>query len=157
MTEVELIEKIARGMAPEMTDKPWECECTEKRGTNCDCGDAMIEERVDRYDEDLCRDDVRIYARAALAAIREAGCVIVPSNIRRAFYYPIEMPVTKDGQGPATVGVDAEQITYEVWDQLLASHGSHNNLPDAINQANALNDRDIYYASPLKGENNVRG
>ena len=91
-------------------------------------------------------------ARAALAAIREAGCVIVPSDIRRAFYFPIEMPVTKDGQGPAKVGVDAEQITYEVWDQLLSSHGSHNNLPDAINQANALNDRDISSASPLKGE-----
>ena len=103
-------------------------------------------------DGQISKKYARFKARAALAAIRKAGCVIVPSNIRRAFYYAIEMPVTKDGQGPATVGVDAEQITYEVWDQLLASHGSHNNLPDAINQANALNDRDISYASPLKGE-----
>jgi hypothetical protein len=78
MTEYELIDEMAMEMAPEMTDKPWECECTKKRGTNCDCGDAMNEERVDRYDEDLCRDDLRRYARAALRAIRKAGCEVAP-------------------------------------------------------------------------------
>jgi hypothetical protein len=78
-------------------------------------------------------------ARAVLSAIREAGCAVVPSDIRRSFFYPIEMPLSEDGQGPAKVGVDATQITYEVWDQLLNSHGSHENLPDAINQAIALN------------------
>ncbi|CAB4138954.1 hypothetical protein UFOVP346_9 [uncultured Caudovirales phage] len=36
-------------------------------------------------------------------------------DVRKWFHYPIEMPVTADGQGPATVGQDAAKITYEVW------------------------------------------
>ena len=88
-------------------------------------------------------------ARAAISVIREAEFTVVPSDIRRAFYYPIEMPVTADGHGPATVGVDAVKITYEVWDCLLNSHGSHDNLPDAINQAIALNSRAMIAASPI--------
>jgi len=140
MTEDELIEKLARAMC-DTWGYLWDGEPNDEQTAPETCVDIVPGKSL-----------YREAARAALAAIREAGCVIVPSNIRRAFYYPIEMPVTKDGQGPATVGVDAEQITYEVWDQLLASHGSHNNLPDAINQANALNDRDISYTSPLKGE-----
>jgi hypothetical protein len=62
------------------------------------------------------------------------------SDVRKWFYYPIEMPITSDGQGPATVGVDAAAITYEVWDRLFNTHGSFDNLPDAINEAMRLND-----------------
>ena len=61
------------------------------------------------------------------------------SDVRKWFYYPIEMPLTCDGQGPATVGVDAASISYEVWDILLNTHSSHDNLPDAINEAMRLN------------------
>jgi hypothetical protein len=60
-------------------------------------------------------------------------------DVRKWFHYPIEMPVTEDGQGPATVGMDAEKITYEVWDQTLTTHASFDNLPDAINEAMRLN------------------
>ena len=140
MSEDELIEKMARAMC-DTWGYLWDGEPNDEQTAPETCVDIVPGKSL-----------YREAARAALAAIREAGCVIVPSDIRRAFYFPIEMPVTKDGQGPAKVGVDAEQITYEVWDQLLSSHGSHNNLPDAINQANALNDRDISSASPLKGE-----
>lgn len=59
-------------------------------------------------------------------------------DVRRWPYYPIEMPVTDDGKGPATVGKDAVKITYEVWDRLYNSHGSFDNLPDAINEAMRL-------------------
>ena len=61
------------------------------------------------------------------------------SGVRQWFHYPIEMPVTKDGHGPATVGVDADRIEYEVWDVLLNSHASFDNLPDAINEVMRLN------------------
>ena len=61
------------------------------------------------------------------------------TDVRKWFYFPIEMPLTADGQGPATVGVDAATISYEVWDVLLNTHSSHNNLPDAINEAMRLN------------------
>lgn len=64
---------------------------------------------------------------------------LLPSDVRQWFYYPIEMPLTEDGQGPATVGKDAARITYEVWDVLLNTHGSFDNLPDAINEAMRLN------------------
>ena len=60
-------------------------------------------------------------------------------DVRRWDYYPIEMPLTADGKGPATVGVDAARIAYEVWDRDLSSHASYDNLPDAINEAMRLN------------------
>jgi hypothetical protein len=63
---------------------------------------------------------------------------VVP-DVRRWSYYPIEMPVNSDGQGPATVGVDAVAITYEVWDKLFNTHASFDNLFDAINEAMRLN------------------
>ena len=71
--------------------------------------------------------------RAALAA-----SPLPHLDVRQWDYYPIEMPVTADGCGPATVGVDAVQITYELWDKLLTSHASFDNLPDAINEAMRL-------------------
>ena len=71
------------------------------------------------------------------------------SDVRKWFYYPIEMPLTCDGQGPATVGVDAASISYEVWDILLNTHSSHDNLPDAINEAMRLN--------ALLNENEIEG
>ena len=61
--------------------------------------------------------------------------VTVPANVRQWHYYPIEMPVTAGGDGPATVGDDAARMTYEVWDWTFNSHGSFDNLPDAINCA----------------------
>jgi hypothetical protein len=64
---------------------------------------------------------------------------MLPTNVREWYFFPIEMPLSIDGQGPATVGVDAHQITYEVWDAELNTHGSFDNLPDAINKAIELN------------------
>ena len=72
-----------------------------------------------------------------------AALVVGYEDVRKWFYYPIEMPVTAEGMGPATVGVDASKITYEVWDVLLNSHGSFDNLPDAINEAIRLNTRTL--------------
>ena len=58
-----------------------------------------------------------------------------PLNVRTWPFYPIEMPLTEDKMGPATIGKDAAVITYEVWDHFCNAHGSYNYLPDAINQA----------------------
>ena len=60
------------------------------------------------------------------------------NDVRTWPFYPIVMPTTKDGRGPATVGKDADKIEYEVWDSLLNSHGSYEYLPDAINEAMRL-------------------
>lgn len=60
-------------------------------------------------------------------------------SVREWEYYPIEMPVDSEGRGPATMGVDAVRMTYEVWDQLFNVHASFDNLPDAINEAMRLN------------------
>lgn len=60
-------------------------------------------------------------------------------DVRRWYFYPIEMPLTEDGQGPATVGIDAARLSYEVWDVCLNKHASFDNLPDAINEAIRLN------------------
>ena len=126
MTEQERVEKVAEAiLASELWPGAWEKA------------------------NEVERNAVLHKARAALSVIRGAEFTVVPSDIRRAFYYPIEMPVTADDHGPATVGVDAVKITYEVWDRLLNSHGSYDNLPDAINQAIALNSRAMIAASPI--------
>lgn len=72
---------------------------------------------------------------AGLQAVETEG----GNDVRRWQYYPIQMPLTDDGHGPATIGVDATTITYEVWDRELTSHGSFGNLPDAINESMRLN------------------
>lgn len=61
------------------------------------------------------------------------------ADVRQWWHYPIEFPIDADGNGPAKVGVDAVKITYEVWDVLLNTHASFDNLPDAINEAMRLN------------------
>lgn len=73
-----------------------------------------------------------------LSAI-EAVDPVTFCDVRKWEFYPIEMPVTSDSRGPATVGKDAVRIEYEVWDRTYTSYGSHDNLPDAINQAMFLN------------------
>jgi len=60
-------------------------------------------------------------------------------DCRQWWNYVVPMPLTADDQGPATVGVDAAKMHYEVWDQDLVTHGSFDFLPDAINYAMALN------------------
>ncbi len=64
--------------------------------------------------------------------------ISVPKSMRDWYFFPIEMPVTALGHGPATVGDDAVKVTYEVWDRVLNTHGSHDFLVDAIDQALAL-------------------
>lgn len=60
-------------------------------------------------------------------------------GVRNRFYYPIVMPLNAEGQGPAS---DAEctKITFEVWDQELTSHHSFDNLPDAVDKAESMNE-----------------
>lgn len=66
-TEAE-IEAGARALAAHWGEH-WECSCLAERGADCDCGDAMSEDRSDRYDERPSRNDCRAAARAVLEAI----------------------------------------------------------------------------------------
>lgn len=66
-------------------------------------------------------------------------------NMRLWQYYPIEMLLNKDGDGPCKVE-EAHGLVYEVWDRNSNSHSTHNNLADAINAAidlNLMNDPDF--------------
>ena len=74
----DLREKVARAIATTYSTKPWECVCTSRKGLDCDCGDAMLEERCDRYDEDMSREDCYQGANTILAAIEASGHRIVP-------------------------------------------------------------------------------
>lgn len=65
------------------------------------------------------------------------GNVMLPADSRDWFYFPIIMPLDKDGRGPAPLEEIAE-ITWQVWDQCCDCHGSHSALMDAVNQAIAL-------------------
>ena len=60
-------------------------------------------------------------------------------DVRTWFYYPIYMPLDKDGNGPETRPEKVRKETWEVWDQWISSYGSHDYLADAINQAIKLN------------------
>lgn len=66
--------------------------------------------------------------------------ISVDPNVRNWYYFPIEMPVDKDGCGPATLGVDAVRVTYEVWNALYETVARFDYLPDAINEAMRLNE-----------------
>ncbi|NTF18211.1 hypothetical protein G6L37_07310 [Agrobacterium rubi] len=79
------------------------------------------------------------YERRIMAAIEPQDDAAGLPDVRQWQHYPIEMPLTDEGEGPATVGFDATKITYEVWDQALKSHGSYDHLPDAINESIRLN------------------
>jgi hypothetical protein len=71
--------------------------------------------------------------RAAIAAL---PAVHPAPDCRKWWHYPIEMPLTPEGQGPAILGKDRiGSITYEVWDQNFKTWASFGNLPDAINDA----------------------
>lgn len=59
-----------------------------------------------------------------------------PVDVRTWPYYTIIMPL-KQGQGPAS-DEECDEITWEVWDHFCNSHSSHDNLPDAINEAMRL-------------------
>ena len=60
------------------------------------------------------------------------------TNVRHRMYFPIIMPINADGQGPVEID-EATEITFEVWDQVYCSHGSHKFLLDAVQQAEDLN------------------
>lgn len=66
MPTAEQIEAGARALAAVWGDH-WECVCSEQRGLDCDCGDALTEERADHHDDRMSREDYREAARVVLA------------------------------------------------------------------------------------------
>jgi hypothetical protein len=76
---------------------------------------------------------ILIATKGAIAAL---PAVTPALDCRKWWHYPIEMPLTPEGQGPAIPGKDRiGSITYEVWDQNCKTWASFGNLPDAINDA----------------------
>jgi len=61
------------------------------------------------------------------------------ADVRQWWYFPIVIPLDRDGHGPATIGIDAMSVVYQVWDCEFTEHGSFDNMPDAINEAIRLN------------------
>lgn len=59
--------------------------------------------------------------------------------MRKWWYFPIIMPLTKEGHGPAS-NDEVSEITFEVWDQELTSHASHKYLADAVDDAISRNE-----------------
>ena len=64
----------------------------------------------------------------------------LPEDVRKWSHYPIVMPLTAEGNGPASEEKgEVRKITWEVWSQDLSeSHGPFEFLPDAINEAMRL-------------------
>ena len=65
-----------------------------------------------------------------------------PDNVRLRFYFLIPVFLDAKGKGPCKI-TEAHDIRYEVWDQVLDTHGSHKHLPDAWQQVEELN-REYY-------------
>lgn len=60
-------------------------------------------------------------------------------DMRKWFYYPIVMPINKEGHGPASEeSGDIWKIKWEVWDQETITHGSYDYLFEAVNEAMRL-------------------
>ena len=67
--------------------------------------------------------------------------ITLPRGCRNRFYFVIIMPLNVDGHGPASEERgEVRKITWEVWDQEMTSHGSYDYLPDAIDEAERLNE-----------------
>lgn len=90
---------------------------------------------LEPYVSDSVGPEADIKAEARKATIE---ALLEHASNRGRFFYPITMPLTKDGNGPAQLH-EAEKITYEVWDQFCTSHGSFEHLSSAIDLSNVLN------------------
>lgn len=75
--------------------------------------------------------------KAKAAAVAEEA-LREKKSIRGQFFYPIVMPLTKDGIGPAAMN-EVDKLSFEVWDQYCTSHASFDHLPSAVDLANVLN------------------
>lgn len=64
--------------------------------------------------------------------------ITLPKGCRNRFYFPIIMPLNKDGMGPCSNN-EIVKIVWEVWGQDCSSYGSYEFLPDAIDKAEELN------------------
>ncbi len=87
------------------------------------------------FDRPKCPDDARAALDKMLAEARREGMMEIARKYatRNLNYYPIEMPLTKEGMGPATIGEDAAKMTYEVWEAAtLRTVSSHEYLSDAM-------------------------
>lgn len=90
------------------------------------------------------RSDLHDHVAAKRDALRaekgvQTNPLTVPSDATLWHYYPIPMPLDAKGKGPATIGVDAVTMTYEVWDQRFENHGSFTSLHEAVSEAVRLN------------------
>ena len=64
-----------------------------------------------------------------------------PKDVRTWFYFPIYMPLDKNGNGPETRPERVRKETWEVWDACCETYSSFDNLYDAINLAMKLNQK----------------
>ena len=64
-----------------------------------------------------------------------------PDDVRTWFYFPIYMPLDKNGNGPETRPERVRKETWEVWDACCETYDSFDNLYDAINLAMKLNQK----------------
>lgn len=62
----------------------------------------------------------------------------LPTDMSEWAYYPIEMPIDKDGNAPATIGEECIAMQYQVWDRAGIAYGTYYLLPDAVNKAMQL-------------------
>lgn len=54
-------------------------------------------------------------------------------------YFIIEMPLDRDGNGPAEIGKDAYTLDVQVWDRICGCHGSFGSISQALTEALRLN------------------
>lgn len=66
----DLREAVAQALA-EKHGLQWACECSEQRGMDCDCGDALTDDRAYPSDTYPCRHDFRLSADAAIQVVVE--------------------------------------------------------------------------------------
>jgi hypothetical protein len=63
--------------------------------------------------------------------------MLISNDVRQWAYYPIIMPLTSEGNGPASVeNGEVRELSWEVWSRDLSeSFGPFDNLCDAINES----------------------
>lgn len=63
------------------------------------------------------------------------------ANLKMRQHYPIMIPLTADGSGPASID-EASSVVFQVWDQACEVHGESPSLLQMVLLAESLNEED---------------
>lgn len=121
-------------MAAPMIEPPTNEELSEMTGIELSAEEALIARIAYAHGRGLSEArETAAYERGKndKKAIYEAMRIL--ADMRLLPFYIVDMPLNKDGKGPAEIGKDAASMSYQIWDaRTLETVSEHESLSDAV-------------------------